>query len=264
MVAGLLVGALAVAFGATAGLAADCDAAGWGGNCEVDNSGSQVDISAGHTRPGSPQPGAPDRGGDGGPDAITPPTRPEAPEPGTDEPDDCGPLGCRGDYEVVSPPDVTLADLASFRPEQPSLTGEPAGFGVVGMPTNLVAEASEQRLPGSLLGWDVTVRFVPAEFVFEHGDGSTATVATGGASWEHLGQAQFTPTATSHVYRDRGTYPVAVTVRYAASVDFGTGWWQPVPGFVTASSGGYDVRVVEVRTALVDETCREDPSGPGC
>ena len=26
----------------------------------------------------------------------------------------------------------------------------------------------------------------------------------------------------------------------------------------------FDVRVVEVRTALVDETCRENPSGPGC
>jgi hypothetical protein len=159
---------------------------------------------------------------------------------------------------------VTLADLASFRPAAPELTGEPAGFGVVGMPTNLVGAASEQRLSGTLLGWDVTVRFVPAEFVFAHGDGTTATTATGGASWARLAQAQFTPTATSHVYADRGTYPVSVTVRYAASVDFGTGYWQPVEGFVTATSGDYPVRVVEVRTALVDETCRENPSGPGC
>ncbi|MCH6229775.1 hypothetical protein MK786_03385 [Microbacterium sp. CFH 31415] len=161
-------------------------------------------------------------------------------------------------------PEVTLADLASFRPATPQLTGEPAGFGVVGMPTNLVGAASEQRLSGTLLGWDVTVRFVPAEFVFSHGDGTSATTTTGGASWARLAQAQFTPTATSHVYGERGTYPVSVTVRYAASVDFGTGLWLPVDGFVTAASGDYDVRVVEVRTALVDETCRENPSGPGC
>ena len=62
----------------------------------------------------------------------------------------------------------------------------------------------------------------------------------------------------------RGTYPVSVTVQYAASVDFGSGTWRPVTGYVTATSGGYDVRVVEARTALVDETCVENPGGPGC
>ncbi|MCR2809191.1 MULTISPECIES: hypothetical protein [unclassified Microbacterium] len=165
---------------------------------------------------------------------------------------------------MVTPPDVTAADLASFRPAAPSLTGEPAGFGIVGAPANVVAAASEQVMSGTLLGWDVTVQFVPAGFVFDYGDGSTARSMTGGASWESLGQAQFTPTATSHVYRERGTYPVSVTVQYAAYVDFGSGTWRPVTGYVTATDGGYDVRVVEARTALVDRTCAENPAGPGC
>ena len=250
---GLLASALVV-LGALPASAADCDAAGWGGNCEVDNTGSSVDISAGVTRPGSPAPGT-------APDAPPPSVRPPAPVPVEE---DCGPLGCRDGYAVGLLPQVTLADLASFRPSAPQLTGEPTGFGVVGMPTNLVGEASEQRIPGTILEWDVTVRFVPAEYVFDHGDGTSATASTGGASWDRLGQAQFTPTATSHVYAARGTYPVSVTVRYAASVDFGTGAWIPVDGFVTATSGAYDVEVVEVRTALVDKTCRENPSGPGC
>lgn len=219
----------------------------------ADNKGSSVDISAGATRPGSPPPE------NGGP--ATPPTAQPTPE---EEEEECGPLGCRYNYEVGGLPDVTLADLASFRPAAPQLTGEPAGFGVVGMPTNLVGEASEQRIPGTILDWDVTVRFVPAAYVFVHGDGTSATASTGGASWSRLGQAQFTPTATSHVYAERGAYPVSVTVRYAASVDFGSGAWIPVDGFVTATSGTYDVEVVEVRTALVDKTCRENPSGPGC
>lgn len=232
-----------------------CDK-GTGWACEVENSGDKIDISAGQSRPGSPpeNPGRPH--GPSNPDDLAP----DAPE----EAEECGPLGCRGGYAVEGLPEVTLADLASFRPATPELTGEPAGFGVVGMPTNLVGAASEQLLSGTLLGWDVTVRFVPAEFVFSHGDGTSATTTTGGASWARLAQAQFTPTATSHVYGDRGTYPVSVTVRYAASVDFGTGLWLPVDGFVTATSGDYDVRVVEVRTALVDETCRENPTGPGC
>ena len=254
-----------LAFGVVHAQKETCNDVGtWISTCKSSNSGEQVDISAGLSRPASP----------GGQDPTDPPSgssqpsRPVDPgaDPGADpaEPEDCGPLGCRGNYDVVTFPEVTLADLASFRPAVPELSGEPSGFGVVGMPTNLVGAASEQRISGTLLGWDVTVRFVPAEYVFTHGDGASATTATGGASWERLAQAQFTPTRTSHVYAERGTYPVSVTVRYAASVDFGTGSWRPVEGYVTATSAPYGVRVVEVRTALVDQTCREDPSGPGC
>ncbi|WP_344062049.1 hypothetical protein [Microbacterium pumilum] len=219
-----------------------------------------MDIGAGLTDPGStstdpsPDPGS----GQISPDPPTSlPVVPTVPE-------DCPLNRCDLPYDVVTPPDVTLADLVSFRPARPSLEGEPAGFGVVGMPANIVAAASEQRIAGTLLGWDVTVRFVPAAFVFEYGDGGSIRSATGGTSWQRLGQAQFTPTATSHVYLARGTYPVAVTVQYSASVDFGSGNWRPVAGYVTSTTGGYDVRVVEVRTALVDETCAENPSGPGC
>ncbi|HWI30231.1 MAG TPA: hypothetical protein VNT50_01960 [Microbacterium sp.] len=161
-------------------------------------------------------------------------------------------------------PDVTLADIASFVPAKPTLTGEPAGLGVVGMPTNIVASASEQRLAGTLFDYAVTVRFVPDGFRFAYGDGSTRTTSGGGASWSALGQAEFTPTDTSHVYRSRGTYPVSVTVLYAASVDFGTGNWRPVPGRVEATMAGYDLRVVEVHTGLVDKSCDENPTGPGC
>jgi hypothetical protein len=119
-------------------------------------------------------------------------------------------------------------------------------------------------MSGSILDFDVVVRFVPAAFAFDYGDGTIRTAATGGASWHATGSADFTPTATSHVYSRPGTYPVRVTVLYRASVDFGSGVWRPVDGFVRATAGGYDVRVVEVHTALVDRTCLEDPTGPGC
>jgi hypothetical protein len=219
--------------------------------CDVDNSGSSVDVSAGEVGEGIA--GVPDiHEGRGSNSPSTPPP-----------PEDCGPLNRCIDYTVVDFPEVTLADLASFRPATPTLGGEPAGFGVVGMPTNLLAAASEERIPGTVLGWDVTVRFVPTAYVFDNGDGTTTRAATGGSAWASLGQGQFTPTETSHAYRARGTYGVSVTVEYAASVDFGTGW-RPVPGVVRAEAGGYDLRVVEVRTALVDRTCAEDPTGPGC
>lgn len=217
------------------------------------NTGSQVDIGATEDRPGST---TPDRNRDDSNADQAPPVQP-AYDP------TCLTEFCRPLYSVLSIPDVTLADLASFRPAVPSLTGEPLGFGVAGMPANIVAAASEQRIPGVVLGWDVVVRFVPTDYTFDYGDGGSARTTTGGATWPDLRQAQFTPTATSHVYRSRGSYPVAVTVRYAASVDFGTGF-RPVDGHVSATTAGYDVRVVEVRTALVDKTCAEDPRGPGC
>ncbi|WP_139230904.1 hypothetical protein [Microbacterium sp. cf046] len=228
------------------------DLAAIGACTTVSNSGEQVDIGASITNPAPP---VTDQGDHGSP---TQPEPQPAPQPITCTRADCG------GFLVVTPPDVTAADLASFRPATPSLTGEPTGFGLVGAPTNVVASASEQLMTGTLLGWDVTVRFVPAGFVFDYGDGSTARFTTGGASWASLAQPQFTPTATSHVYRERGTYPVAVTVQYAASVDFGSGTWRPVTGYVTATSAGYDIRVVEARTALVDRTCIENPAGPGC
>jgi hypothetical protein len=222
--------------------------------CDLSNSGTTIDIGVNQSNPGSSTPSDPSRY------AAPPPTEHGALE----QEEECGPLGCRGNYTVVTIPDITLADLASFRPATPALSGQPAGFAVAGMPANLVAAASVQDIPGTLLDWDVTVRFTPVAFEFTHGDGTTAVHDTGGATWDQLGQAQFTPTPTSHVYRHRGTYAVAVTVRYAASVNFGTGTWQPVPGHVTATTGGYTVQVLEARTALVDQTCEEDPNGPGC
>ncbi|SDH30609.1 hypothetical protein [Microbacterium pygmaeum] len=217
--------------------------------CEVGNSGSQIDIGAGITNPGSEFSDDQNEGAD---DVSAP-----APQ------EDCFFDRCDLDYTVVGLPDVTLADLVSFVPARPTLRGEPAGVGVVGMPTNVVAAASAQSIPGRLLDHDVVVGFTPVAFRFDYGDGTSQQAPSGGASWADLGQAQFTPTSTSHAYAARGTYVVAVTVLYSAAVDFGTGW-RPVAGFVESTTGGYDVRVVEVRTALVDKTCIEYPTGPGC
>ncbi|WP_460773951.1 hypothetical protein [Microbacterium sp. GXF7504] len=170
---------------------------------------------------------------------------------------------CRGNYEVAGLPDVTMEDLASFRPAAPSAASEPANVGIVGMPVNLVAAASTHTATGELFGYAVTVRFTPVGYAFDHGDGTVARTTTPGTSWAALGQAQFTPTATSHAYAARGDYSVAVATTYVAHVDFGGGW-RDVPGTLTLSSDGYPLRIVEARTALVEHTCLETPSAVGC
>ena len=220
----------------------------------VENTGTEVNVGA---STGSGGGGSQNNGGARGGSESAGPAAPAEPQCVVEL------RRCDIDYQVEAPPEVTIEDLASFRPAAPQLGGEPAGFGVVGMPTNVYAAASAQEIPGQILGWDVMVRFEPATYVFSYGDGTTVRSPSGGSSWSALGQPQFTPTATSHVYSERGIYPVSVTVEYTAAVTFGS-IWRDVPGVVTASAGGYAVDVREVRTALVDRTCAEDPAGPGC
>ena len=255
--------ALAISVPATAA-ANECVGSSVWTHCEVSNNGSQIDIGGTANQPGSGggsgsggTGGSQGSGGSAGNDSGT---GAEGNAPSAEE---CPIVGCRGNYTVVTYPDVTIDDLASFVPARPSLGGEPAGFGVVGTPTNIVAGASTHTLTGPLLGWDVTVRFRPAGYVFDYGDGSSARTTTGGATWASLGLPQFSPTSTSHVYRERGTYTVSLTLQYSADVDFGSGW-RPVPGYVNAPAPPYTLEVLEVRTALVDRTCAENPTGPGC
>ncbi|WP_292830633.1 hypothetical protein [Microbacterium sp.] len=157
----------------------------------------------------------------------------------------------------------TLTDVASFAPAASLLADEPDGVGIVGMPMNFVVTATPHTATGTLFDLPVTVRFVPASFVFVHGDGSSRTSPTGGRTWAALGQEQFSATATSHAYRTRGSYGASAIVKYSATVDFGTGDVK-VPGLLEVRTPTTAIDVVEVRTALVERTCLENPSGPGC
>ncbi len=94
-------------------------------------------------------------------------------------------------------------------------------------------------------------------------DTDTTTTTTGGQTWSALGQATFTPTATSHIYGERGTYDASVTVRYTAEVDLGTGWF-PVEGQLSIDGPTQQIRIFEAHTALVARTCVEQPAAPGC
>ncbi|PRB08164.1 hypothetical protein CQ042_20035 [Microbacterium sp. MYb62] len=160
-------------------------------------------------------------------------------------------------------PSVTITDLAQFAPAGVSATAEPDNVGVAGMPTNFVAPASAQTRSGTLFGAAISVRFTPVGYDFVHGDGTTATTSTAGQTWTALGQAPFTPTATSHTYRERGTYPAHVVVRYTAEVDLGGGWF-PVAGRLSIPGAVQEIRIFEAHTALVAFTCDQRPAAPGC
>ena len=158
---------------------------------------------------------------------------------------------------------ITITELIQFAPSPTPTVGEPANVGVAGMPTNFVATASAHIRTGTLFGVPLTVRFTPSGYDFHYGDGSSARTDTGGQTWASLGQAPFTPTATSHVYAGRGTYLADVDVRYTAEVDLGLGWF-PVAGELTTDGPTSEIRIFEAHTALVAHTCAQRPSSPGC
>lgn len=238
--------------GMTNGLATQCGDPGWVSTCRVENTGSQIDIGATKTDNGSNR----DTGGEAVPKEARPTATPPACVQGPGE-------LCRGNYTTASLPEVTMADLASFRPAAPGIASEPVGIGIAGAPTNLVSSGSAHTAGGTLFGYAVTVRFTPIEFRFQHGDGTSHTAATPGATWDSLRQPEFTPTATSHAYAQRGEYSASVIAVYTAQVDFGGGW-RDVPGTLELPSAGYPIRIVEARTALVEHTCHETPTAPGC
>lgn len=158
---------------------------------------------------------------------------------------------------------LTMTDVAQFAPAPATTVGEPGNVGITGMPANFVAAASVHTRAGTLFDRPTSVRFTPVRFSFTYGDGATTTTNTGGRSWAALGQAQFTPTPTSHSYRERGTYSAHVTVHYTAEVDIGGGWF-PIDGELSIDGPARQIRVYEAETALVARTCAEQPGAPGC
>ena len=223
------------------------------GLCSISNSGSSVEIGA--TRPGGSEGSKGSAGGsrgEGGNAGGAPAPPPPA----------CTDSLCRGNYSVaVLRP--TLTDVASFAPASAPLVDEPDGVGIVGMPVNFVVTAGLHEQAGRLFDLPVTVRFTPTSYRFVHGDGSSRETATGGRTWAELGRPQFSATDTSHTYAARGSYTAAASVRYAAQANFGNGWID-VPGVLEIPAGSTTLQIVDVKTALVDKTCSENPAGPGC
>lgn len=157
---------------------------------------------------------------------------------------------------------VTLADIAAFRPGTASHGMQPNGWAVIGLPTNFFSNGGAQIDTGTLLGQSAEVRFTPVGWAWNYGDGTSRTAASPGQRWS--ADAEFEPTATTHVFEQRGTYTVTLTVRYRAEWRVAGGSWVPISGILSLPAPPQQVLVTGARTVLVDEDCRANPTGPGC
>ena len=163
-----------------------------------------------------------------------------------------------------SPAAVSMSDLAAFYPQHPAISGEPNGWAVVGLDTNFVSDAAVHTASGRLLNGPASVRFTPMTFEWGYGDGARATTSTPGRTWSELGVAEFSPTATSHVYARAGDYDVWLTVVYTAEYRLGNGPWLGVPGPLSLRAPTMSVVASDATTVLVQRDCLTDPNGPGC
>jgi hypothetical protein len=156
-------------------------------------------------------------------------------------------------------------DVASLAPSNGVLRTEPGGWALAGLPFNPFAQSEPQSVTGELLGVPVEVRFAPIAFHWDYGDGSTRTSSTGGGTWQQLGQPEFTATATSRTYAERGVYQLTLrleqTAEYRVLPD---GGWQSVPGTILTEVASETIEVGAAGTVLVDRSCDRGTPGPGC
>lgn len=174
------------------------------------------------------------------------------------------PAVVRDNYTITMP--VTLADLARFRPNPGVDLMEPDGWMIVGLSTNFYAHASRHIKEGTLLGGPASVRFTPAQYSWDYGDGATRTTSTPGDTWAALGIAEFDATQTSHIYHAPGYYVIELTIGYAPEYRLGASeTWIPVRGLVWGPANPLEaVAARSAKTVLVEEECNANPGGPGC
>jgi hypothetical protein len=179
------------------------------------------------------------------------------------------PWYCPAEKTIVTPPTpgsrpVTLSDLAAFRPRAIVLSTEPDGWGIVGLPVNLVAASPTHVRNGEIFAQRARVQFIPVRYRWSFGDGIAVTTASPGVSWSRLGRPPFSTTPTSHVYEQAGDYTVAVTVVYRARYSIAGGVWRDVAGTLRRT----DRAVVRLHDGgaplLVGRACGQTSGAPGC
>ena len=161
-------------------------------------------------------------------------------------------------------PVVTTREIAHLVPGSAGQGMEPNGWMVVGLPTNFYADAAPSVVSTTLLGSPAEVRFTPVSFMWDHGDGSSTTSATGGAAWASLGVAEFSETATSHVYDRPGDYTITLTIQYSAEYRIGGGEWRPLAGTVPSTAPPITASAKAAKTVLVADDCGRRRISPGC
>jgi hypothetical protein len=159
---------------------------------------------------------------------------------------------------------VTLSDLARFHPNAPTLSMEPDGWLLIGLPANFIADTERHIQSGTLFDVPIEVRFTPSSYNWSWGDGSSSRTTVAGSTWAELGLPEFSETPTSHVFASTGIYSVTVTVAFAVEYRAVGSSWISIAGTLSAPAVTIAALAGDAKTVLVDKGCNKNPNGPGC
>ncbi|MFI2566427.1 hypothetical protein [Paenarthrobacter sp. NPDC018779] len=171
-----------------------------------------------------------------------------------------------------SEPQNVLADIAAriltdFQqlPINPgTLEAQPFPNTLTGGPTNFYTTTTEQHFDTTILGQHVHLTATPTTHTYTYGDGQTLgpTPATGYPTPANTWLT--TETRTSHTYTTTGNYPATVTTTYTGTYSVNNGPPLPINGTLTLTTTPKTIHVFKTETALVADTCEQNPHSWGC
>ncbi|GAB3186509.1 hypothetical protein [Nesterenkonia suensis] len=169
------------------------------------------------------------------------------------------------------PPTITTADFLElpFEPAEVAFEPDLLGFGYLNRHVNIFAEVETQVISEEMLGYDVDIRALPAQFHWDYGDGTTRTTSEPGAQLPEFDSAGFevdktdTETVTSHAYAETGRFPVTVDTVFLGEYRIDGGPWIAIPGSATRTSEPGEADIWRISARNVSGPC-EDTEAWGC
>lgn len=163
---------------------------------------------------------------------------PPAPSPNNPDPNNRGP-------REQGPPPPSPEEIARLAIDRavalapaPQLEVAPNRIGLTGLESYFwLADAPETiTATAGVPGLTVVARAVPAQFVWDFGDGSDHVTNDPGSRWTGDGGG------ISHMYETKGRYGLSVDVVWEASYSVNGGTWTPIGFFSTSDARTYPVR----------------------
>lgn len=167
-------------------------------------------------------------------------------------------------------PEVSASDFAVLPIKAPKVGADLDGFGLRNGVTNIYVTGGVQVLQTDVLGQGVQVRATPVAYAFDYGDGSpiNRTKKPGAplpvGTLRNPDTAFETDTATSHRYKETGTYYASVTTTFSGEYRVAGGPWQQIQGTTDVSGAPFTIDIWRTTHLHVTEPCRHGQTTAGC
>ncbi|MFJ4210962.1 hypothetical protein ACIPY2_21105 [Paenarthrobacter sp. NPDC089675] len=157
-----------------------------------------------------------------------------------------------------------LTDFRQLPINPGTLQAQPFPNTLIGGPTNFYTTTTEQPFDLTILGQHIHLAATPTTHTYTYGDGQTLgpTPAPGYTLPDTAWLTQ--DTRTSHTYTTTGNYPITATTTFTGTYTVNNGPPLPINGTLNLTTPPKTIRVWKTETALVADTCEQNPKSWGC